>query len=333
MRGFSMFLVVFAHVFIGFGLEGSATVLGNIIGHIRMPLFFFVSGFFAFRTQASWNCKLYKRVLSLKLKAQVFGTIVFFALLSYTRNAEIFGWIHHGFRGYWFTIVLFQMFLVYISGTLISKLTKHDIVIPYMIIISVIFLALFNLHLIDHVPLWDILNWANLCLFLQYFTLGLICRKYSYTFIQYISYDTTKTILIIGFVLLTCLSYLPQIRHNDLAYKFLSIFILPYFGLLLLISLFQNARTYFNKCGVVQNTLCLIGRRTLDIYMLHYFFLPTIKSLQDFLTPNNMIIMQIMVGTIIAGIIIAVCILISNSLRASDTIAEWLFGVRKRSIA
>lgn len=331
LRGFSMFLVVFTHVFIGFDLTGSKTVLNAILGFVRMPLFFFVSGFFAYRAVAIWNKSLLKRVLQQKFKAQIFCTVVFFALLSYTRNVDIFRWIHTGFGGYWFTIVLFQMFLIYVSGIILSKLVRRDVTLPFMIIITVGLLSTFYFHLFDHIHLWTVLNCSNLCQFLQFFVLGLLCRKYKNTFLRFISDNKAKAILIAGFTVLTCASFNPAVLSHDAINKILGIFILPYFGLLLLISLFHSSKDFFDKSGTVQNTLCLIGRRTLDIYMLHYFFLPSIPSLHDFLAPNNMIIMQIGIGLLIASMIISVCLLLSTCLRSSSITAEWLFGVKRKA--
>ena len=53
LRGFTMILVVLQHVSIfSFGINGYETVLNTALISFRMPLFFFVSGFFAYRAIA-----------------------------------------------------------------------------------------------------------------------------------------------------------------------------------------------------------------------------------------------------------------------------------------
>lgn len=50
LRGFTMILVVFAHIeaFSMFGMQHT-TFLGSIFQSFRMPLFFFISGYIAFK--------------------------------------------------------------------------------------------------------------------------------------------------------------------------------------------------------------------------------------------------------------------------------------------
>lgn len=64
IRGFSIFLVVFGHVLMSFNLGGYSSFLGSVITTFRMPLFFFVSGFFAYRAVDKWTGSLCRRVLA-----------------------------------------------------------------------------------------------------------------------------------------------------------------------------------------------------------------------------------------------------------------------------
>lgn len=50
LRGFSMVLVVMGHVLLSMNLGGYDTLLSSALLTFRMPLFFFVSGFFAYRS-------------------------------------------------------------------------------------------------------------------------------------------------------------------------------------------------------------------------------------------------------------------------------------------
>ena len=71
IRGLSMFLVVFGHVLGCFDLGGYDSFLGSVILTFRMPLFFFISGFFAYRAVGDWRFGLCRRVLAQKVRAQV----------------------------------------------------------------------------------------------------------------------------------------------------------------------------------------------------------------------------------------------------------------------
>ena len=71
-----------------------------------------------------------------------------------------------------------------------------------------------------------------------------------------------------------------------------------------------------------------VGRRTLDSYLIHCFLLPRYLSeftlFKDYPRP----IIEFAVSSLIAIIIIAMCLLISNIIRLSPTLAHFLFGAK-----
>ena len=79
LRGFSMIFVVFSHVVLfSMGLtDVKDSTVNWVIMTFRMPLFFFVSGFFAYRVCTKWTASLVGDVIKRKIQAQVIGTIVF----------------------------------------------------------------------------------------------------------------------------------------------------------------------------------------------------------------------------------------------------------------
>lgn len=74
------------------------------------------------------------------------------------------------------------------------------------------------------------------------------------------------------------------------------------------------------------NWLKFVGRRTLDIYMLHIFFLPNLKLFHSYFSENNSLIIMLTIGIIVAILDIAVCLFVSLILRSSTTLSQWLFG-------
>ena len=51
-----MVLVVIGHVLMNCNPANGQTLLQNIIGTFYMPLFFLISGFFAFKKSSRWTC-------------------------------------------------------------------------------------------------------------------------------------------------------------------------------------------------------------------------------------------------------------------------------------
>ncbi|MBR4828594.1 MAG: hypothetical protein IKZ92_02175 [Muribaculaceae bacterium] len=72
-----------------------------------------------------------------------------------------------------------------------------------------------------------------------------------------------------------------------------------------------------------------MGRRTLDIYLIHYFFLPLNLTFVTVFKDHPMPIIEAFVSSLIAIIIIAACLLVSNIIRLSPFLAHWLFGAKR----
>lgn len=83
MRGFSMLIVVIGHVLLSMGVGGYNTFLSSILLTFRMPLFFFVSGYFSYRAVSWWNKHRAGDILKRKCQAQIFCTILFISVYQY----------------------------------------------------------------------------------------------------------------------------------------------------------------------------------------------------------------------------------------------------------
>lgn len=81
MRGLAIWLVVFSHVTNAYLkmpiTNASFEGVYYMMTMFRMPLFFFVSGFFAFRMAEKWTWPTVKRVMTKKFQAQIVGLTVF----------------------------------------------------------------------------------------------------------------------------------------------------------------------------------------------------------------------------------------------------------------
>lgn len=331
VRGLSMFLVVFGHVLGCFDLAGYDSFLGSVITTFWMPMFFFISGFFAYRAVGDWTSGLCRRVMSQKIRAQLICTLLFFALYDYAFGGNSpFGWIEHGFGGYWFTIVLFQMFVVYLLLNVISHVIKRSIVNIAMIAIAILCLYILVLHRPDETNrLWVLLCGENFTKYFQFFVFGIFARKYFKSFCRLLSNDGLRAAMIVGFVLCMCLWYSDTFKRYDLAYRFMHDILIRYVGVMMVVSVVFAYKSYFENQNFIPRTFRLIGRRSLDIYMIHYFFLPVLPWTMEWLANNYMISAQLLLCTLISIVVVAICLLLSSITRSSHFLSVWLWGVRK----
>ena len=75
-----------------------------------------------------------------------------------------------------------------------------------------------------------------------------------------------------------------------------------------------------------------VGKRTLDVYMIHYFILPRhLKCFGQFFSENVNPVIEFFVTSIIVLLIIAVSVLIGNILRLSPFLSHYLLGEKRLS--
>jgi fucose 4-O-acetylase-like acetyltransferase len=88
---------------------------------------------------------------------------------------------------------------------------------------------------------------------------------------------------------------------------------------------YQNSFVSTKKVG---KALQYIGKRTLDIYLIHYFFIPYLPQIRTIISGNNVVLELVIVGGL-SLIVIAVCLIVSNILRTSPILAKYLFGAKE----
>ncbi|MCM1291724.1 MAG: acyltransferase [Bacteroides sp.] len=330
LRGFSMLSVVYMHVLLGAGIGSFSTISGSFIMSWFMPLFFFISGFFSFKPLCKWRYKSFPRTLFQKVKALIISAIVFYFLLSYCKGGNVLGWIHHGFKWYWFTPVLFEMYLFYMIAVSISLLLKRDISMVMMIVVTIILWIEKDCTVLNDAGWWAVVNGSALCYFIQWFVTGIIVRRYDSMVLKFLNSNIVRAMLVIGYVALMCLTLSEGISLPPFIKKLTSLAV-SYFGVFLLYMLFYQGRQYFVSNNRFANMLCFTGQRTLDIYMIHYFFIPTLPIIGAWIAPNSMVLFQLLYGLCTAIVITAISLLLSWCLRTSPLLADWLFGVRPKT--
>ena len=119
MRGFTMILVVAYHVGqMCFGMNLKTSTSMPFIVLFRMPLFFFVSGFLAWKADMIWTRNRLGTMIWKKFKIQVIPTIVFLTVCLVVRAKEFWPAMERAMAsptksGYWFTWALLIMFVIY----------------------------------------------------------------------------------------------------------------------------------------------------------------------------------------------------------------------------
>ena len=345
LRGFTMIMVVANHVAgMGFGEEWRHSSAIPFLVLFRMPLFFFVSGFLAYKASQVWNLRNLGALVTKKLRVQMIPTIVFFFLGMAILHKQFLSAVETNFHsatkgGYWFTIVLLYMFLVYYLFSYIESKFKVRSWIP----VTLLFLVSLVFYETNYQPKY--FSWAagykgqktalyyflkdsslvQLLLYFPFFLYGNIVHRY---------WDRAQKLfdspwffpLVVTIVVFATLDALKW-RTLRMTWAVIPLTI-SRFGLLTIVFMyFRHYKQYFTKLSPIGASLQYIGRRTLDIYLIHFLFLPDLPAVGAFFKnyPHNFVL-DVVLSVILGLIIIGFSIITSNILRISPFFKKWLFG-------
>ena len=90
LRGFTMLLVVYAHVaHFSFGVTSDNSVISALFRTFRMPMFFFISGYIAYRIESYWNIDTFKKIMKKKVVIQIVPASLFFCVYHYCQGTSV----------------------------------------------------------------------------------------------------------------------------------------------------------------------------------------------------------------------------------------------------
>lgn len=346
LRGFTMVLVVFAHVeafgFFNFGYE---TLVGKLFQSFRMPLFFFISGFLAYKAERVWDINECWQLTRKKFVVLIVPTLIFGLIYTFFYvQGDLYDFLSNPTKlGYWFTLVLFEILLLYyfLSGltyALSKRINVSEASMSALLLISFA-VGLLMLKLpFKIIPCLDMLgNYSSLHFtfgYFMYFVFGVIARQYMDRFERMIDNKWITAIAIVVFagVFLWYSQLDITLYRNVVWVKVVQTIvesIMGFVGIVVVFAFFRKHSSSFENTTKLGNALQYIGRRTLDIYVLHYFFLPNIPCVGDFLKTSNNVILELFAGIILSLMIIVVCLGLSNVVRVNPILRKYLFGTRE----
>lgn len=327
LRGFTMILVVTYHVFFkcsNFNPENF--FFNSLLCEFRMPLFFFVSGFVFYKASMTWNWATFKMFLKKKIAVQIITPTIFLFFWTLSINSSFFSCIAAPSKaGYWFTYVLFVYFLLYICIAKLSTLIHLPSKGQTILLLIIGFLLYFGSQKIflDHKHLTGVLCLVQWIYFI-FFVMGTLVRKHFEEFQVLLDSNWFIPLITSIFILLNFFCHTYAFKgYNDGAL----LFVCRALGPIIVFAFFRRYEASFTQETKLGSTLQYIGRRTLDIYLIHYFLVPSNLDL-SFLSTTSMPIIELVITFCIGIIIVGVCLLISNIIRISPWVSQTFFGAR-----
>lgn len=340
LRGFTMLLVVMRHIY-GFGFTHYGYQLNSFnefFALFRMPLFFFISGFILYASTRKWadnqGCKSF---LVKKLKIQIIPTVVFALAFVFLFDVDVKEFLRDpSKKGYWFTITLFEFFFLYVCHHVLLRKTPRLSASQKDGILCLFALACYFLCQRQMIApfgssILGLLGIENLRFYI-FFIFGYFVRKHYGDFVNATDGSKYSAIMVAMFFLLAIpyqKGIFMQIGGGNVLLDSLLRLAIGLLGIMVVFTFFRKYESSVTQATKLGRTLQYIGRRTLDIYLLHYFFLPrSLTFVGEFFKQNENPTLEFALEAFIAAIVIAFCLIVSNVIRTSPFLGHHLFGAK-----
>lgn len=322
MRGIAMLMVIFCHVE-GFclGIQ-EKEIIASVISIPMLSNFFFISGLF---TPPIFHKHLKNRMLYLMLP-----TITMFLLYVgayYGNYVKLIECVGNEYKwGYWFTFVLFLMNVIHcLVSTVYVKCRKQENNSKGAIILLPLVIIAILLHILK---LWDwnyneafYCQWMGLRLLAEhfpYYILGVACSLYRTKWHRLINNEWITGAVAVAFAGL-------QMHSGSGFYKALMI---GFLGIFLLYKYCFAYQDVLSEQTFIGRQLSLIGRHTLPVYLIHYFFILGLKMpwIGEQLAPTSQWWIIAIISAIMTLVIAYSSLMVRKMLSISPPLYKILLG-------
>lgn len=319
LRAVAMLMVVFCHVrLFGYGQIADTSGIAATFAVVMVPLFFFVSGYVSHINHTEITLKQTLHTLGEKARSLLVPTIAF-------TYVYILMFHQKWFYGYWFTMALFEMYVLTYIISLICRCLPYAV---YMLILAVVSLLLYLFH--AHLASIPYISLGDAAKYFLFFIAGIFANHYSSITGRI---KNNETILALSFI--TLLAYMimrfsygifrtPGI--SGIAYTLAGIAMVY-----ILYCAFSRKEKYWASEGRIQTIIKYVGRHTLELYMLHYFFLPNLADLSALMIEAGVTV-DFIITSILTIVVTILALVTAKLLSCSKIIAVWLLGHKKAAM-
>lgn len=332
LRGMAMILVVYFHIS-AYGFCSYVMGYNDIIERFRMPLFFFISGWLFKHIDRPT-----KEIIKQKFMVQIVPTAFFLLLYLCVFDYLSFDSFGSDKKGYWFTYVLFEYFVIFLG--LKALLNRHNtkkgelymMLAMLFLSISALYYSKYYTRYAEELGIWKtILGLFSFVKFkhIIFFWFGTFVNKHFDSFIQLTNRPIIISSLLVLFVALN--AYPIVFSVNGLEY--IAFLLVGLSGVVVFFTLFRYLYTLVHlPSSLIHQTshiLKFVGRRTLDIYLIHYFFLPYhIEYISDSLNLQENSFLCMLISLPMALGVTAISLLVSYLIRLNPLLGKYLLGAK-----
>ena len=326
LRGYVMILVVLGHVPMYCYHHLAGISFSTILTVFHIALFFFISGWFGGNSLQFTVYGL--QFIKKKFVQLVVSTVVFYLLFCWINDIDIVEnlWNDKYKGGYWFCIVLFVFYLI----MTVAKAVTERVGGALLVLFLALAMMMLNTNMVtDMLARYNIPN--VLCIqqwqYFIFFYMGYMAHRYQTTFFSWLDNGKVMAMAVMTFFGSLLLWYQQPMNLAEIKLTFL---LWGGLGTLLSFAFFRKYEDVFSHETRMGRWLQYVGRRTLDVYLLHFFFLPgNLEWLGRYVMGNGNPTVELFVSLAIAIMVVCLCLLMGNIIRLSPVLAHWVLGVKR----
>lgn len=334
-RGLAIIFIVFGHIpLYSYGESGNDLISYRLFtSMVQLPMFFFVSGFLFVNNTNLGGVKI---KLQRKFRQLLIPTFLFGGIFILCSNGNVIECLNDKFKyGYWFTLTLFEFFVLQYAVSGIWKSVNGDLYeYRYAVLCAIAAIMVYGLSLpavenkVHGIPAVNWLGFPQLRYYI-YFVIGHLLRLHLEEIIKWKYRDTAVAIAVTAFLILSILQWGLHWTAKGVLFHF-TLIVFETCALLSIFTLFYKHRNKFDvESTWSSRCLSFIGKRTLDIYLLHYFFLPKDMAIVgEYFSKHSDMAGEMIVSGVMALTVIAICLIVGEMIRASKILSRWALGTR-----
>ena len=336
IKGIAILIVVMGHVMI-FGIHKiDSAFIFKITEKLHMPLFFFISGYFTYKLI---DGKIGLPNIISRFKQLIIPFFCVSTLWIYyfphsgiesPLNSTWEGLYSDGWKnGYWFTLSLFELILIYCA--IVPLFNRIRNVAFQIAIVTVLYAIIGVFTMLGDASINAYIGLPLIYQFLPIFFAGIFARKYADKFNAILTNNIaiTTSILLGGFFLYyTCYFW----EFHQITYSAIEIATsLVHFAVVILvftvIKPWSDCEFSKESPSKIIKVLQYLGKESLAIYLLHYFFLFPMTSLrQPMIDMAFGFVPMFVVSFIVSCAIIAIVLGIKSIISKSKLLSMLILG-------
>lgn len=303
LKCLAIFGVVLCHVYQWSGIQNCLTL--QVFGRFHTMLFMFLSGYFCIKGSEEFSIHSFCSFFKKKFTRILIPFFIIGGAYSFVYKGSFIPLLLGTIPHYWFMASVFYCMLLSYAFFAITKRFGARISLLLGLLYCLLIMVLWYSGPLRTLP-YGFMTISSL----PYFLLGCFYRKYD-VLQRLFANDILYAMSILLAIVFTI--YRNSIPQN----------LAGYFYIIVLLRLFKENEAKIG-CKIAK-----IGTYSLEIYMLHFFFIPNLSSWKDMLlcstSLNGNIICSLVVFSLISICIMAISILFGSILKGSP-VSKWIIG-------